>query len=142
VDIAKLYQSIHREAEMSFSRSGGPGGQNVNKVNTKATLRLALNRLEGLSENETARLKETLASRLVHQPDGTQELIISSREERSQKMNLQRAYTRLETLIAASARLPKHRRPSKPSKAAKERRLKHKQIHSAKKQARRYSGEE
>jgi ribosome-associated protein len=136
--MAKLYQSIHAGAETSFSRSGGPGGQNVNKVNTKATLRLDLNRLEGLSANEIACLKKNLASRLVHQDDGSQELIVSSREERSQKINLERAYIRLEALIAASARIPKHRRPTKPSKAAREKRLKHKHVHSDKKRARQH----
>ncbi|MDR1212354.1 MAG: aminoacyl-tRNA hydrolase [Spirochaetaceae bacterium] len=141
MNVLLLHKSVRTASEVGFSRSGGPGGQNVNKVNTKVTLRLALNRLEGLSENELARLGETLASRLVHRDDGIGELVITSSEERSQRVNLERAYARLEALIAASARLPKRRRPSKPSRAARETRLARKHIHGAKKASRRFSPE-
>jgi ribosome-associated protein len=136
-----LRVSIRNASQVVFSRSGGPGGQNVNKVNTKVTLRVALRRLEGLSEAEMTRLREVLASRL-HGEDEGGELIIASSEERSRRVNLERAYARMEALIIASARIPKRRRPSKPSPAARQKRLTHKHIHSAKKQNRRFSGEE
>ncbi|MCL2441473.1 MAG: aminoacyl-tRNA hydrolase [Treponema sp.] len=124
-----LKQSILNFASVTFSRSGGPGGQNVNKVNTKVTLKMRLDDLTGLSEAELERTKLLLENRISN--DG--EIVITSDEERSQRINLERAYVRMEALIAAAAKLPKRRRPTKPSKAAKEKRLQAKKRQSLKK---------
>ena len=128
-----MRQSIRNASEISFSRSGGPGGQNVNKLNTKVTLRLRLSRIDGLSEAELERARGTLANRISSED----EIVISSDEERSQRTNLERAYFRVEALITQAARLPKHRRPTKPSKAAREKRLHAKQLQGRKKALRR-----
>jgi len=135
VNIVLLRQSVRAAAGISFSRSGGPGGQNVNKVNTKATLRLRLTDLDGLSDAELERVRILLANRISS--DG--ELVINSDEERSRRTNLERAYFRAEALVAGAARLPKRRRPTKPSKAAREQRLEEKKLQGRKKARRRES---
>ena len=145
MDTVLLRQSIRKYADISFSRSGGPGGQNVNKVNTKVTLHLKLSLLEGLSEAEQYRLRETLQSRLSHLDEApvssaedrqSGELVLSSSEERSQRINLERAYAKAEALITAAARLPKKRKPTKPSAAAREKRLRAKRLQGEKKAGR------
>jgi ribosome-associated protein len=115
----EIKTSITNNAAASFSRSGGPGGQNVNKVNTKVTLRIKVNAIDGLSERERERLLETLSGRITAEG----EIVLASQEERSLHANQRRAYSRLEAIIVNGARLPKHRRPTQPSAASREARL-------------------
>jgi ribosome-associated protein len=138
VNISRLYASIRSHGKFSFSRSGGPGGQNVNKVNTQVCLRLRIGDLEGLSEAEFAGLRKTLGGRIT----ADDEIIVKSGEERSQRINLERAYTRLEALINRGARLPKRRRPTRPGSAARENRLQTKHRQGQKKAGRNFRPEE
>ena len=138
MDTYLLRQSIRAAAATSFSRSGGPGGQNVNKLNTKVTLRIRLADIDGLNEAELNRARELLVNRI----SAEDEMVLNADEERSQRTNLERAYFRLEALITAAARLPRHRRPTKPSWAAREQRLQAKHTHSRKKALRHYIPDE
>jgi ribosome-associated protein len=138
MNLSELRRSIREKAMVTYSRSGGPGGQNVNKVNTKVTLRVKPVDLAGLSEAEQARLGAVLAGRLT----GEDELVISSDEERSQRINQERAFSRAEVLITTAARIPRSRRPTKPTKASREKRLQSKHIRSTTQAGRRFSPEE
>jgi ribosome-associated protein len=138
VNISRIYASIRACGSVIFSRSGGPGGQNVNKVNTKVCLRVKIQDIDGLSDAELDRLRRTLAPRITAED----EIIVMSSEERSQRLNLERSYLRLEALITAAARIPASRRPTKPSRAAKERRIHAKHIRSLKKRDRKPPPEE
>lgn len=124
MDLIHLRSSLYEQARLSFSRSGGPGGQNVNKVNTKVELRIPLSLLRGLSAAEL----ENLRQKLIHRISSQDELIVVSSEERSQQANRLRAFDRAEALIVSAARFPKHRKPTAPSKASQERRLAKKRV--------------
>jgi ribosome-associated protein len=114
-----LRESILREMRLRFSRSGGSGGQNVNKVNSKVTLALPFDLLEGLSEGEKSQVRLKLSGRINEKG----ELIIQAEEDRSQLRNRSIAVERLFSLICAAAVIPRKRRPTRPGKASREQRL-------------------
>jgi ribosome-associated protein len=107
-----------REVEERFVRASGPGGQNVNKVSTAVQLRFDVN-ASSLPDEVKTRLVTLAGSRMT--TDGV--LVIDAREHRTQAQNRQAARARLVELLARATRRPKKRRATKPSKAAKEKRL-------------------
>lgn len=127
-----LRRAIEMTAEEQFTRSGGPGGQNVNATSTQVVLRIPLDKL-GLPGEELLLLKQRLATRINRRG----ELVIHAAETRYQGINRQRAVERALTMIDAARRRPRRRRPTRPGRAARERRLQAKRNRGRRKQDRR-----
>ncbi len=107
------------QLRFGFSRSSGPGGQNVNKVNTKTELRVAVTALHGLSSRALTRLRTLSGRRLMADGD----LLFTADTERTQEANRRACMEKLRELIVEALVEPKTRKKSKPSKGSKERRL-------------------
>jgi len=121
-----------RDLQETFVRSPGPGGQNVNKVSTAVQLRFALEQSADLTAEVRRRLR-ALAGRRVT-ADGW--LVIEANRFRSQALNREDARARLVELVRKAAHPPKPRRPTRPSVASKERRLRDKRARARTKLAR------
>ena len=111
------------DLEYKSVRSSGPGGQNVNKVASAVQLRCDLKLWPALPERVRERLR-TLAGRRLTDEDV---IVISAQRLRTQEQNRRDAMQRLSELVAQASIEPKIRRPTKPSRASKRRRLEHKQ---------------
>lgn len=111
----------------TFSRSAGPGGQNVNKVSSRVTVWFDLEGSSSLSADRKARIREKLSTRLTR--DGR--LHVSSRKHRGQAANRRAAETRLAELLAEVLTETPPRRPTRPSRRAKQARLEEKKRRSA-----------
>ena len=126
------------EFAWSYVRAGGPGGQNVNKVASKAVLRFDLGASSALPPAARLHALTRLGSRLTR--DGA--LVLSSDAYRDQPRNRAAVLERLRALLAEAVAVPKRRRPTRPSRAARERRLTEKRQHGERKRERARHGED
>ncbi len=113
---------LQPEVQYHFARSGGAGGQNVNKVATKAELRFNVRGSLLLNEAERAVLEEKLATKLT--TDG--ELVLTHQTERTQLANKEKVTKKFYRLVEKAFEKPKPRKATKPSKASVEERIAHK----------------
>ncbi|MGC4023407.1 MAG: alternative ribosome rescue aminoacyl-tRNA hydrolase ArfB [Cyclobacteriaceae bacterium] len=125
-------ESFNNELTFHTSRSSGPGGQNVNKVNTKVTLRWNVKDSSLLLPEEKEILLNKLSSRLTNEG----ELIISSQDKRSQLQNKEEVLKKFDQLLKRAFAQKKKRKATKPSKSAVQSRLDKKKKHSDKKKSR------
>jgi ribosome-associated protein len=121
------------EIHESFVRAAGPGGQHVNTTSSAVQLRFEVRHSPSLPDDVRARLERLAGHRLTR--DGV--LVLHAQGQRSQKRNREEALARLVELVRAAARPPTKRKPTKPTKASKRRRVDDKKRHGALKSLRR-----
>jgi ribosome-associated protein len=119
LDINDRIHIPEEEFSWSFVRSGGPGGQNVNKVASKAVLRWNLAASPSVPDDVKSRLRERLPSRITNEGD----LLITSQRYRDQERNRLDCLEKLREMVRAAAMPPRVRRKTKPTRGSRERRL-------------------
>jgi ribosome-associated protein len=123
-----------KEISLSFARSAGPGGQNVNKVNSKAVLRWSLADSPSLPEGAKSRFRERYPQRI----NQLGEVVIASDSHRDQPRNIAECYEKLRQLILTVLTAQRPRKPTRPSRGSVQRRLQSKRQSSERKQRRQY----
>jgi len=114
------------EIKISFARSSGAGGQNVNKTSTKVLVRWPVDKSAVFSATEKSRIITKLSNKLNYRG----EIVIAVEQERSQLQNREIALALLQKIVSNALRVPKKRVPTKPSLTAKLKRLASKKLHA------------
>jgi ribosome-associated protein len=120
------------ELQFTFVRSSGPGGQNVNKVASKAVLRWSVRASASLPEAVRGRL----LTRVARQINDRGELVLTSQRYRDQRRNVDDCLEKLRKIVAAAAKTPRARKKTKPTRSSRETRLNEKRAVAEKKQRR------
>ena len=133
--------NVSSEVEFTYTRSSGPGGQNVNKVNSKAVLRWKPYESAVLKEQVPTFVRERILKKLAPQLTLQGELVLSSDRYRDQPRNREDCLDRLHHLIEQASIRPKVRIETKPTRSSQRRKKVAKSKQSEKKQLRRYKGD-
>ena len=136
LEVSRRIRIPFRELHFSFARSSGAGGQNVNKVNTKATLRWDVTASPSLPDG----VRERFLSRYPRRITREGELVLTSQRYRDQGRNTADCLEKLRALLLEVAVAPRRRKPTRPSRASRERRLASKRAASHRKRLRRRPG--
>lgn len=132
LEVARGIEVPRSEATIEYSRASGPGGQHVNKTETRVTVRFDFEGTRSIPDADKERMKEKLATKLTK----LGELLVSCDAYRDRARNLETAFERLEATLARAYERPKPRKKTKPSRGSKERRLDEKKRTSSRKQTR------
>ena len=127
---APQFESIQNEVVFTTSRSSGPGGQNVNKVNSKVILHWDVRNSNLITEDQ----KEIILAKLRTRVTKEDVLILSAQDSRSQLANKEEVIKKLDNLLRKAFTLRKKRKPTKPSKSSIHKRVKEKKMKGEKKQ--------
>ncbi|MCB0366221.1 MAG: aminoacyl-tRNA hydrolase [Bdellovibrionaceae bacterium] len=127
-----IWEKILDELEYRYSRSSGPGGQHVNRTESKVDVRWDLESSAAVTDTQKARLRHKLATRL--NKDGI--LIISCDEYRYRARNIEESQSRLKDLLTSALKIPKPRKKTKPTKSSVKKRLEGKKQRSDLKKSR------
>ncbi len=123
-------EDIKEELIFTTSRSGGPGGQNVNKVNSKVILKWDVANSNQINENQKIIIFNKLKSRLTKD----RVLVLQEQESRSQLVNREEVLNKLSALLKKAFVVKKKRKPTKPTKTSVQKRVKEKKLRGEKKQ--------
>lgn len=132
ISVGRRIRVPEGEIRFRFDRAGGPGGQNVQKTSTKATLRWSVEESGGIPEAVRERFRRRFRRRITR----SGEIVISSQRYRDQSRNARDCVDKLRSMLRDVATAPKPRKPTRPGKGVKERRLREKKARSERKRLR------